>query len=66
MHTVFSPLHAGHSGNTELMDGRIVPAFEKPERAEMIRARVAAVGLGPILPPVEHDLATARRVHRSG
>jgi acetoin utilization deacetylase AcuC-like enzyme len=46
------------------MDGRIVPAFEKPERAEMIRARVAAVGLGPIVPPVEHDLATARRVHR--
>jgi acetoin utilization deacetylase AcuC-like enzyme len=48
------------------MDGRIVPAFEKPARAEMIRARVAAVGLGPILPPVEHDLATARRVHRPG
>ncbi len=66
MHTVFSPLHAGHSGNTELMDGRIVPAFEKPERVEMIRARVAAVGLGPILPPGEHDLATARQVHRPG
>jgi acetoin utilization deacetylase AcuC-like enzyme len=64
MQTVYSPRHAGHGGNTELMDGRIVPAFETPERAEIIRARVEAVGLGPVLPAVEHDMATARRVHR--
>ncbi len=64
MQTVYSPRHAGHAGNTELMDGRIVPAFEKPERAEIIRARVEAVGLGPVVGPAAHDLATARRVHR--
>ena len=61
--TVFSPLHARHAGNVELNSGAIVPAFELPRRAEMVRARVAEVGLGAIVPPEEHDLATARRVH---
>lgn len=64
MQTVYSPRHAGHAGNSELMDGRILPAFEKPERAEIIRARIEAVGLGPILAPEEHELASACRVHR--
>ena len=34
-----------------------------PRRAEIVRARVEEVGLGPVVPPGEHDLATARRVH---
>ena len=63
MQTVHSPRHAGPAGNTELMDGRIVPAFETPERAETIRARVEAVGLGPVIAPTPHDLVTAARVH---
>ena len=53
MKTVFSPLHAGHAGNTELTAGAIVPAFEKPSRAEIVRARVESEKLGPILLPVE-------------
>ncbi len=40
MKTVFSPLHAGHSGQMELVAGEIVPGFEKPSRAEIIKARV--------------------------
>ena len=44
--TVYSPLHARHAGNVELNSGAIVPAFELPRRAEMVRARVAEVGLG--------------------
>jgi acetoin utilization deacetylase AcuC-like enzyme len=63
MRTVYSPLHAGHAGNVELMPGEIVPAFESPRRAEIVRARVEEVGLGPILAPEAHDLAAARRVH---
>ena len=63
MQTVYSPRHAGHGGNLELMPGEIVPAFELPRRAEIVRARVVEVGLGPVLPPDEHDLAAARRVH---
>jgi len=65
MKTVFSPLHAGHSGTMELISGAIVPGFEKPSRAEIIRARVESEKLGPILPPAAHDLAAARRVHRA-
>jgi acetoin utilization deacetylase AcuC-like enzyme len=63
MKTVFSPLHARHSGQMELISGAILPGFEKPERAEIIRARVESEKLGPILPPAEHDLAAAKRVH---
>ena len=65
MQTVFSPLHAGHAGQMELIAGAIVPGFEKPARAEIIRARVESERLGPIVPPGEHDLAAAKRVHAS-
>jgi acetoin utilization deacetylase AcuC-like enzyme len=65
MKTVFSPLHAGHAGQMELVAGAIVPGFEKPSRAEIIKARIEAEKLGPILAPSEYDLAAAKRVHRS-
>ena len=65
MKTVYSPLHAGHAGTMELISGAIVPGFEKPSRAEIIRARVESEKLGPILPPQAHDLAAAKRVHRA-
>jgi acetoin utilization deacetylase AcuC-like enzyme len=65
MKTIYSPKHAGHAGQPELNAGAIVPGFEKPERAEIIRSRIEAVGLGPILAPETHDLAAARRVHRA-
>jgi acetoin utilization deacetylase AcuC-like enzyme len=63
MQTIYSPRHAGHGGNLELMSGEILPAFELPRRAEVVRARVEAVGLGPIVAPEEHPLDVARRVH---
>lgn len=63
MQTVFSPLHAGHRDHAEINSGAIVPAFEAPRRAEIVRARVAEVGLGPILPPDSHTLDAALRVH---
>ncbi len=63
MITVFSTRHASHSGNMELNSGAIVPAFELPRRAEIVRARVEEVGLGPIRAPDAHGLETALRVH---
>ncbi len=63
MRTIFSPKHAGHSGQLELVAGALVPGFEKPSRAEYIRARIDAVGLGPVSEPATHDLAAALRVH---
>ena len=64
MKTVFSPLHAGHSGQMELIGGAIVPGFEKPSRAEIIKARIEAQKLGLVIEPRVHDLAAAKRVHR--
>ena len=65
MKTIYSPRHAGHSGQMEQIAGAIVPGFEKPSRAEYIRSRVESEKLGPILPPTEHDLSAAKRVHRA-
>jgi acetoin utilization deacetylase AcuC-like enzyme len=63
MRTVYSPLHAGHGGQTELISGAIVPAFEMPRRAEIIRARIGEVGLGPVGEPEPQGLEVARTVH---
>lgn len=65
MKTVFSPQHMGHAGQMELVAGEIVPGFEKPSRAEFIRARVESEKLGEILPPAAHSLDAAKRVHRA-
>jgi len=63
--TIYSPRHQRHSGQMELVAGRIVPGFEKPSRAEFVKARVEAVRLGPVLPPGDIDIAVAKRVHRA-
>lgn len=65
MKTIYSPKHHGHSGQMEVTSDGLVPGFEKPSRAEYIKARVEAVKLGPILPPRKHDIAIAKRVHAS-
>ena len=43
--------------------GPALPSFELPSRAEYIVARVRERSLGEVLPPVEHDLSTASKVH---
>ena len=63
MKTIYSPRHLGHAGHLELVAGEMVPGFEKPERAEIVKARVEAVGLGPILGPDPHSVDAAKRVH---
>ncbi|WP_127902281.1 histone deacetylase family protein [Solirhodobacter olei] len=65
MRTIFSPKHAGHAGHLELISGKLVSGFEKPERAQFIRARIDEVGLGPVDEPESHDLSHACRVHRA-
>ncbi len=63
MRTIYSEDHARHHGQSELIDGKLQPCFEKPERAHLIRARVEAVGLGPVEPPRDFGLDPIRRVH---
>lgn len=50
MKAVYSPLHAGHAGGVELYRGALVPTFETPERAEIIRAAVVAAGHALVAP----------------
>ena len=51
MLTVYSEDHALQDGKAELVDGKLVPCFEMPRRAFLIRDRVLEVGLGAIVPP---------------
>lgn len=65
MKAIYSDTHKRHGDRTELMFGRMVPAFETPDRAELIRARFEDLKLGPILPPAAQSLLTAQTVHLS-
>ncbi len=66
METIFNTQHALHHSPGELVGDGYVPAFEKPERAELILARVKEVGLGKVSAPIEHDLADVLRIHDAG
>jgi acetoin utilization deacetylase AcuC-like enzyme len=63
MKTVYSERHRLQDGRAELIDGKLLPCFEKPERAELIIGRVREVGLGDVVAPEEHGLEPLRRVH---
>jgi acetoin utilization deacetylase AcuC-like enzyme len=54
---VNSPAHAAHAGGVELYRGALVPTFETPERAEIIREAVAAAGHALVAP---RDIPEAR------
>jgi acetoin utilization deacetylase AcuC-like enzyme len=60
--TIYSDKHFGHAEQGEFSGGMIVPAFEMPSRAEIIKARVEEVGLGPVIEPRAYDLSIASRV----
>ena len=63
MKTVYSEDHRLHHARVELNEGRMDPAFEKPERADIILRRVHEVGLGPVVAPDPIDRAALERVH---
>ena len=63
MKTIFSPLHAGHAGQMELVAGDDRAGLRKAVARRIHQARVESEKLGPILRAAEHDLAAAKRVH---
>lgn len=63
MRTVYSSKHALRDSHSELHEGRLVRAFERPERAEIVRARVVAQNLGAIIPPRAFDRDALLTVH---
>ena len=64
MRTIYSPDHARHHGQSELIDGKLQPCFEKPERAFLVKARIEERGIGPVEPPQSFGLEPIRRVHK--
>ncbi|RJF85026.1 histone deacetylase family protein [Azospirillum cavernae] len=63
---IHSEEHRLQSGRSELNDGQLVPCYEKPERADIIRDRLAAIGVGPMVTPDPHGLEPLARVHDAG
>jgi acetoin utilization deacetylase AcuC-like enzyme len=63
MLTVYSEDHALQDGKAELIDGQLLPCFEMPRRAFLIRDRVREVGLGEIIAPQDFGTAPIGRVH---
>ena len=66
MLTIYSDDHALQDGQAELVDGKLVPCFEMPRRAFLIRDRVCEVGLGEIRAPHSFGRGPAERVHSTG
>jgi acetoin utilization deacetylase AcuC-like enzyme len=63
MLTVYSEDHALQDGKAELVDGKLVPCFEMPRRAFLIRDRILETGLGEIIGPEPFGRAPLERVH---
>jgi acetoin utilization deacetylase AcuC-like enzyme len=53
--TIFSETHRLHRAVAELIDGRMEPPVEVPERAERVLAAVRSAALGPIVEPDPDD-----------
>ena len=62
MQVFYSPDHARHAGRVELHRGELVPCFERPDRAEIVRGAVLADGHTIIEPPPA-DRSVIERVH---
>jgi len=65
MKTVYTDDHRLQDGKSELIDGKLVPCFEMPKRADIILARVRAAKLGEVVAPEDFGLDPVRRVHKA-
>ena len=63
MRTIYTERHRLQDGKAELNDGKLVPCFEMPRRADLVIARVRDIGLGPVVDLTEHGLDPILRVH---
>jgi acetoin utilization deacetylase AcuC-like enzyme len=63
MITIYSDEHRYQNATAELIDGKFLPPFEMPKRAEMVLEQVRSAKLGEVLPPEEFGLEPILRVH---
>ncbi|MGH6961826.1 MAG: histone deacetylase family protein, partial [Dongiaceae bacterium] len=66
MKTIYTDDHRHQDGRFELIDGKFVPPFEMPRRADIVIGRVRDTKLGAVLPPEDFGLEPVRRVHDDG
>jgi acetoin utilization deacetylase AcuC-like enzyme len=64
MKTVYSDDHRLQDGKSELIDGKLMPCFEMPKRADIVLARVRDQKLGEVMAPRDFGLDPVKRVHR--
>ena len=60
---VTSTAHLAHDGLTEVMGGRVVPCYERPERIAAIETALESAGLARFAPPTRHGLAPITELH---
>jgi acetoin utilization deacetylase AcuC-like enzyme len=63
MRTIYNDQHRLHISPGEFDFGEFVPAFEKPERLDIVLRRLRDVGLGAINPPKSFSLDHLAAVH---
>jgi acetoin utilization deacetylase AcuC-like enzyme len=63
MDIIYSDAHRAHHGNAEFFHGKLVPCYEKPERADTVLAALTAGGIAPVSAPEPFSLAPLERVH---
>jgi acetoin utilization deacetylase AcuC-like enzyme len=63
MLTIYSDDHHLHHGRCELIDGRLMPCFEMPSRADHVLQRVKQRQLGEVRAPRDFGRAPIERVH---
>ncbi|HWA43628.1 MAG TPA: histone deacetylase family protein [Hypericibacter adhaerens] len=64
MKTIFTEDHRLQDGKAELIDGKLMPCFEMPRRAEILIARVRDQKLGEVLAPEKFGADPVLRVHK--
>lgn len=66
MITIYSDDHRYQNATAELNDGKMMPPFEMPRRAEMVLSSVKAMQLGEVIAPREFGLEPIHRIHDCG
>jgi acetoin utilization deacetylase AcuC-like enzyme len=66
MLTIYSDDHHYQNAQFELIDGKLLPPFENPRRAEMVLAQVQQAKLGAVLLAQEYGLEPILQIHDAG
>jgi acetoin utilization deacetylase AcuC-like enzyme len=63
MLTIYSETHCRHHATAELIDGKMLPPFEMPKRAFLVRDAIQKAQIGSMIEPDEFGLEPILRVH---